>query len=383
MRTPKLEIDFELIWKSVHDELSAAEQDQLQSWRAAHPSNERYYQQAVTFLEQPKGDNPIDIPEAWLGVLQKLEASSKRPFPWRALSGIAASILLLLTVVGYLYWNTPAEAPIVLEPITPGTGKAVLTVGNGQQFALSKGQQLTIDAQDVAINSDGQALQYAPKETSTSEVAYNTLQVPRGGEFFLVLADGTKVWVNADTRLRYPTRFGDQNRRVELKGEAYFEVTPDAARPFVVASAGQEITVLGTSFNVSAYDDDNVIMTTLVEGAVAIAHEAYDLQETLAPEEQAILKKSERSLIRTQVDPWQYIAWKENRFYFQDRPLQDIMTILSRWYDIDVFFDGTDISGIRFTGGFKRYQDFENVKELLEKTDEITMTIKGRTVIIR
>ena len=198
------------------------------------------------------------------------------------------------------------------------------------------------------------------------------------------MSDGTKVWLNAETTLKYPVQFVGAERNVELTGEAYFEVAHNESKPFHVVSGGQSIEVLGTEFNISAYKDDLNIVTTLVKGKVSV-YETYtkNKNQLLKPNGQTTMNRRSGEITSKVVDPKNFIAWKSGAFYFQDKTFDGMMKVLSRWYDINVFYDNEAVREIKFTGRFKRYDDFETVKNLIEKTDEVKFELNGKTVVIK
>jgi transmembrane sensor len=209
------------------------------------------------------------------------------------------------------------------------------------------------------------------------------LKIPRGGEFYLTLSDNTKVWLNSETTLKYPVEFAGEERRVELTGEAFFEVEKDAERPFRVVSDEQVVEVLGTSFNISSYPEDSVILTTLVEGKVNVfLGENPETSQTLLPKHQSFLARGEDRIMQREVDVSEYVAWKDGEFYFRDQSLENIMKTLSRWYDIDVVFNEPQAKDILFTGHLERYENFERILNLIQRTNEVSYSEEGRTITI-
>jgi ferric-dicitrate binding protein FerR (iron transport regulator) len=192
------------------------------------------------------------------------------------------------------------------------------------------------------------------------------------------------VWLNAESQIKYPVVFLGDIRRVELTGEAFFEVAPNKNKPFQVISGDQTIEVLGTSFNVSSYNDDIEVVTTLLEGKVKINQTFGDKKSILlSPNEQSILNKENGSIENIKVDPNHFIAWKSGKFYFKQEKLKDITKVLSRWYDVEIFFANSVAENIRFTGRFKRYENFDHVRSIIELTEEVTFIKKGNTILIK
>src|SRR5690606_3532675 len=263
----------------------------------------------------------------------------------------------------------PAE---VSSDIMPGSNKAVLTSSDGRQVLWdSVGQGvLTADGGSEIIKSEDGNIVYARKGNTVAATSYNSISIPRGGMYKVVLADGTKVWVSSETSLKYPVEFSHKERRVQLSGEAYFEVAKDVHKPFIVEAQGAEVKVLGTQFNVNAYSSHSFVKTTLVEGAVEFRYdrEAVKLkpgQAALASEGQGISNVSYADVERD-------IDWKNGFFIFRDEELESIMTRISRWYDIEVQYEDEALKKQVFGGKFSKNS---TLSELL-KSMELTGTIK-------
>lgn len=383
-------IDFELIQKKLNNSITEQEELTFQQWLKEDESNLEYYQKAIFYFEKGSAfdEQPPNVNKAWEAIEKNI--STPKKLTWRKTIGfgsvIAAMIAYAIFGLNLLDSLNPKmeNNAIVEAEIIPGQSQAVLTLSDGSTKKLKNGEILDQNIDGVDISSDGQSIQYTENTESTSDLKFNTLLVPKGGEFFLKLSDGTKIWLNAETSLKYPVQFVGNQRNVELIGEAYFEVAKDKAKPFNVISGNQTIQVLGTAFNVSSYDDDPQIITTLIEGKVKVNSTGFEKNEQfLLPNQQSIMDKSSGEIIQMDVDPAQVILWKSGKFYFPNQTLGDMMKVLARWYDIDVFYDNETVRNVKFTGSFKRYDEFKNVKEIIEKTNEMKLIIKGRTVIIK
>ena len=217
------------------------------------------------------------------------------------------------------------------------------------------------------------------EDSLSVELQYNILRVPRGGEYSVVLGDGTLVCLNSESELRYPVRFDGEERQVFLRGEGYFEGTKDPDHPFVVEVENARIEVLGTTFNVCSYEEEEQVVTTLVEGMVRLSSENQSV--VLIPNEQGILDK-EGHLIKMEVDVFPYVAWQKGLFVFQQQPLERVMQVVSRWYDVEVVFRNEKTKKISFTGNMRRYSNFEQTVRMLEKTGGLIFNIEGRTIYI-
>ena len=216
------------------------------------------------------------------------------------------------------------------------------------------------------------------KKVQLKEEIFNTLSVPRSTEYQVQLSDGTRVWLNSESELRYPVDFVSTERKVFLRGEAYFQVAKDTNKPFRVVVNDMMVEALGTGFNINAYQDDNCLRTTLVEGKVRVSYSDTRQECILVPGEQAVLK--EGVLTSGQVNVDDIIAWKKGRFVFSDMPLETIANQLERWYDVEIRFDDTVAKYYRFTGVMKRYNELEQVLGLIEETTNVRFKVEGRQV---
>ncbi len=301
---------------------------------------------------------------------------------------VAASIAALLCLGIYLKLqqsqltdSTDNNSNVELVKVLPGSEKAILTLENGQKLVLNE----TNSFKNEKAESDGKSIVYNSKN-KTKEIAYNELSIPRGGEFFIQLADGTKVWLNSESKLKYPINFEKGKlRKVELLyGEAYFDVSSSEKNKgarFRVVTQGQEIEVLGTEFNIKAYKSDNFIATTLIEGRVAVTH--IDSSVILKPAQQAIVINTDSNIVINTVDVDNEIAWKNGFFSFEKQSLSEILKILSRWYDVTIVYEDEAKKNFMFSGVLKRTS---NIKELLiniEKTERVVFEIEGKTIMIK
>ena len=297
----------------------------------------------------------------------------------------AASVVLILTLTIFLRKevNTKLIEPAIVNSIEPGTDRATLTLDDGSQIALEKGA--SIQTRDA--NSNGKEIIYKPKERKTKEVAYNYLTIPRGGQFFIKLSDGTKVWLNSESQLKYPVNFiKGETRKVELVyGEAYFDVSSSSEHngsSFKVYNQSQEIEVLGTEFNIEAYKDETNIYTTLVEGKVSVNSAISN--QILKPNQQTNLNLKEKSLTISEVDVYNETSWKDGVFSFQRKSLGDIMKVLSRWYNIDVQFNDVELKNAGFNGAIGKDQKLEDILETIKNFGVIkNYEIEKQRVILK
>ena len=300
---------------------------------------------------------------------------------------IAASIILL---VGLFVGRTingvrdiHEEQELAKSVMQPGTSKAILMMADGKEVVLEQGQNLNILLNErVRVATSSQGIVYEERGKGMVTEEYNKLTTPIGGEYSLVLSDGTKVFLNADSELKYPVEFSDGKRIVDLKGEAYFEVHKDSLRPFIVRINGAEVTVLGTSFNVNTYGDDGQIYTTLVNGSVRVSSMKNKQEEILKPGMQSVMNVQSGLLTVRKVDVEPYVAWREGRFVFRAMTLDLIMRQLQRWYDFEVFYQNSELKDYEFRGVIKRDMDLDKVLSVIKATTNVDFEVKGKVITI-
>lgn len=312
---------------------------------------------------------------------------------WRWLA--AAAILLVFAAGAWLWLNqhrsaTPIPAPQTMvasvpQDVAPGSNKATLTLADGSAITLDEAQKGVLAQQGttrVMHTGDG-TLAYQPAaHDQAAPVLYNTLSIPRGGQYKLVLPDGTKVWMNSSSSLRFPAAFTGKERRIELTGEAYFEVTHDAAHPFTItvgwAGSRFNVDVLGTHVNVMAYEDEGNAHTTLLEGRVKVS--GAGSAQVLSPGEQARISKNNHTAV-SQADTDEVMAWKNGDFLFTGYGVEQIMRQLSRWYDVDVVYEGKVPDG-HFSGIVNRNNNISQVLKILE-AGGVRFAIDGKKIIVK
>jgi len=304
----------------------------------------------------------------------------------------AASVIMAVTAGSYFVLRhraIPQTAQNQVQDIAPGSNQATLTLANGHTITLNKGLsgKLAQQGQTTINVNGGNAITYTAGQTDT-KVEYNTLTTKRGEQspYPLVLADGTKIWLNAASSIRFPTAFNGKNREVTLNGEAYIEVAHHASQPFRLITKGQTIEDIGTHFNVNAYDDEPVIKTTLLEGSVrVITPKAPTGSEKIAvilkPGQQSVAGNS--SLIVQDADIDQVMSWRNDKFLFNDEPLAAIMRQASRWYNVDVVYTDAGLKEKRFGGVTARFANVSQLLNTLEMTGKVKFTVQGRKIIVQ
>ncbi len=388
MQKERTIIDFEIIWKKINHSTTEQEERLLSGWLKENPAHQRYMDNAMNYFHEGSifEDNKTMSENAWKAMNIKERQSATHRTAW--IISISAAVIAILMAINYLIPNNELSiAPLAMEKaiqIKAGTNKALLILNDGSVHDLTASKSLVLNEGGAEIKSAGDKLQYTRQKNITKEVKYNTLSVPRGGEFFLQLSDGTKVWMNSESELRYPVQFNGKERRVELSGEAFFEVARNEKVPFFVESGEQTVKVLGTEFNISSYKEDQSIYTTLVKGSVEVSLKSMpEIKQILAPNEQSSVNKLETQILKHIVDPYNYVAWKDGRFVFDDQTLGAIMKKLSKWYNVEVVFASDEQRDFRFTGDLQRYADFGEVLKKIGKTNEVKFIIEKNKITIR
>ncbi|HMF72741.1 MAG TPA: FecR domain-containing protein, partial [Flavitalea sp.] len=265
--------------------------------------------------------------------------------------------------------------------IATGSNKASLTLSDGTTIVLDDAANGLLTTQagiKISKTTDGQLKYDASRPQPSHANGFNTIHTPRGGQYQVVLPDGSSVWLNAASSLKFPTVFSGNERKVELTGEAYFEVAKNKVKPFIVASGNQTLEVLGTHFNVNAYQDDGKIRTTLLEGSIKVSHTQTNAFSLLVPGQQAELRKEIKV---TKVDVKQSIAWKNGYFVFASENIQTLMQKIARWYDVDVEYEGR-VTTEGFVGSISRFEDVSEVLHMLQLTGMVHFKIVGRKIIV-
>jgi len=324
---------------------------------------------------------------------EDIQIPRKKISPWKS---YAAAIALLISIcgLGYFYLHQRSstktkeklatQATLQNQDLAPGGNKAKLTLADGSVVILDSLHNGSIAHQggiDIQKLGNGHLTYNGSNTMLNATVLFNHISTPRGGTYQITLADGTKVWLNAASELKFPTTFVGATREVNLKGEAYFEVAKNASKPFLVHTDRQTVQVLGTHFDVNAYQDEPVTKTTLLEGMVKVtaignAHQ----QTTLAPGQQATLQPSGKLTLNLHPDLEQVTGWKEGYFVFHSTDLRSILRLISRWYDADIEYKSPD--NPVFTGQISKALPVSKVFALLSLTNEVHYSIEGKTIIV-
>jgi ferric-dicitrate binding protein FerR (iron transport regulator) len=353
--------------------LNDRDQQVLNSWLAENPANVELLHEVIEVLDTPVEDEALKasanrVYEA-IGFITPLVRPVHRIHFLRNRWWWAAALLIGITTVTYLTWH-PAPKQMLAVKIQPGKDVAILTLADGTTITLDSASNGIITQQgNVKITKlpTGE-LVYTPEGSNVQETLYNTMTTPKGGQYKLTLPDGSKVWLNAASSITYPAAFVGKERTVTIKGEVYFEVAKNENMPFHVKANNITVDVLGTNFNIMAYEDEPAIKTTLITGAIKVNG------HLLKPGQQAVNER-----ITDNADIEEVVAWKNGLFEFNQQPIVSIMQQISRWYDVDIQYQGA-IKSKTFTGQISRYADITTVLKMMELTGGIHFKVSDRTV---
>ena len=362
-----------------------AEERELHTWLAEDQQREEMFRRLMSreawnanlrrFVKSPEEEK-----ETWRRILNRTVRREKR-LRQRLWIQRAALFLLPLTV-GAIAWWTASREDYQLEKsatpsISPGRAQAELILPQGEHIMLGEETAIIgsgIENKDHTLNYQVSAPY--PKEQQES---LHILRIPRGGEYTLVLADSTVVFLNAESKLQYPARFEGKERKVYLSGEAYFDVKANPEKPFIVTAGGMDVRVYGTEFNVTAYEGESV-RTVLVEGKVGVKTTEGSEEVQLHPGQMA--EREGNGIVVQEVDTYTYTAWKDGKFVFEEENIERIMERLARWYNLNVFYANESVKNQLFNGVLTRFTEVEDILRVIEQTATVEFEIKGNTVIV-
>ncbi|WP_297252662.1 FecR domain-containing protein [uncultured Prevotella sp.] len=377
-----------LIAKQISGELDKEEQIRLENWRKESPENERLFDEIrneENITANLRRRNSFNTDMGWEKVNEGIHKYRfrKRVFRICRYAAMLAMPLVIAALVTFQIINENKNDKTIAatEQILPGSTKATLTLDNGEIVDLiaTKGERLE-ESDGTLIKIDSATLNYKHgANAADGKIAYNKVSVPRGGEYKLVLSDGTRIHLNSMSSLRYPVSFGSKTRQVELDGEAYFEVSK-TGQPFIVNANGIDVEVLGTTFNLSAYKDEPR-QTTLVSGSVRV-RTGNGNSRIIKPSQQASIAPGANQIDVRTVDTAFYTSWIHGKIKFKDQRLEDIMKTLSRWYDMDIVYADKEAKNLRFGCYVNRYEEISPLLELLRNTGSVKIETKGKTIKI-
>jgi ferric-dicitrate binding protein FerR (iron transport regulator) len=382
-----------------------AEEQELMQWLASQAGDDELERLMAKAWDQFKSAKPVFSEQQSGSMLQHILQSRPANQPviplqkkkWFIRFAAAAALLLLLSAaVGWLFnrnlQTTPQQAQQKIQTVPAGIGpandKAILTLANGEQIILDDAANGNITSQSgvTVIKLNGQLSYNTPPAGNSHEIVYNTITTAKGKQYRLILEDGSSVWLNATSSLRFPVSFPGNERRVQLNGEGYFEIAKDNRRPFHVMLRTNNgidkgtVAVLGTTFNINSYDNESSTKTTLLEGSVGVSSTAGK-PVVLKPGQQADLKGSQISVI-ADANTDQVLAWKNNLFNFDNERIEDIMRQLARWYDIDVKYEGA-LPDKHYFGSIRRQVKLAEILNMLEIAGGISFTLEGKSLLIK
>lgn len=379
----------DLIAKKIQGKITLEEAGDLQKWLTEDQANANFFERISSnqhLLSQLEIYQMFDKDKAWALLEPKVSMPKVVQFNARKLLRYAAAILLPLLIGGlswYLFNPTPEDSLASIDTvIQPGVQKATLVLADGGIVDLqAETSEKKIRQGNALITNQNHALNYVAESGSGNDLqlVFNDLKTPRGGGYQLKLADGTKVWLNAASALKFPVAFTDSTRQVFLEGEAYFEVAHNG-KPFIVSSEEQDIRVLGTSFNVSAYSGELYHTTTLVEGSIQLLGTGID--QVLVPNEQALLERTNAELKVKEVNTNIYTSWVRGKIEFDNDNLESVMRKLSRWYDFEYSFENNQAKNYHFTGRIENTQSISSILDMLELTTNVRFELEGKTILI-
>ncbi len=382
-------ISASLIYRKIEGKLSVVEEERFEAWLKEGQEHREYYERMRRMYQQ---ENVQDvgiggIQDVWAVFEKRVQGQRKieRKRRWMWVMSAAAAVAIVLCCCLFVYYraNTEQKVNVAVQKIVPGQYNAVLEMADGATYQLGEQQYSLQEKTGNQIKVDSTLLSYLPvnkRSDVLQDIVYNKLSVPKGGEYRIELEDGTKVWINSASRLRYPVVFSSNSREVYLEGEAYFEVQRDVDRPFIVHSGEQKVTVLGTSFGISCYASEANDYTTLVSGKVKVDFERGKQSFMLEPGMQVAYNKESGIAIEKKVDVAEFVAWKNGKYIFNQKRLEDILSTLSRWYDFEVFYRNEDVKEVLFSGELRRFDDFSYLLRLIERTSDVKFVIDKKVV---
>lgn len=381
---------YELIADYSNGSLSPADAEQLRQLVDTDMEARQLFRdirQAEKLLKTIHGQDTLSPREDWKNFSRTLARSRRkdRRLHWMIGTAVAASVGLMLI---FMYPDSRPidipEQPVAQTRIEPGSVKAILSYANGETIHLTPSASSRIIAPDgsTIVNDSLEGLQYNKDNRETGQAApLHKITVSPGGEYRFTLPDGTRVWINSSSEIQFPSQFFGSTREIYMKGEIYLEVAPDKSRPFIVHSGDDQVRVLGTKFNITAYPEEQKTITTLVAGSVEFKHK--DTKIRLSPGEQSIMDHTTDQLQKQKVDVSIYTSWISGTFEYENVSLSYIIRQLSRWYDVQFTFEATEFREHPFTGIVKRNQTLEEVLTIIGKTTSIKFEISGRNIIIK
>ena len=380
----------EIIYKYLNKEpLSNEELLILDDWKIKNQKNDMFLKN----MESLKKDRELsqrlhkELDDTYFATRKKLEYHKSKATRtlWYRIS--AASVLLILVITSALFIGRNSGPDNYVGNIEPGSHQATLELADGSKIELSPLVKDVVKDQDAVINIDKGMVSYKGTNNVDTLIAdsivYNTIVIPRKGEYKIILSDGSSIWLNAESKLKYPLKFKGKERRVFLEGEAYFEVAHNSSMPFIVETEAQELAVLGTKFNITAFPDESSVQSTLVSGSVKINVKNSDKKVLLIPGQQAVVDKDSRNLKVNSVDVSEITAWKEGFFSLENVTMEEFLNRLSRWYDVKFVFEDDSARGLAFRGSVPRYDNLISVLDMLQAISPVEFKYQKNEIEVK
>ena len=369
-------------------DITEEERQELEDWCEEAPRNRKLFEQICQedlFSKERYVYEKINDTKAFSVFEKRVRKVSSRSIGnwWK----YAAVLLFPILVVGsWKLMHETEQVSIVassVAPIQPGCSQAVLVLDDGRKVFLKEEEEGVIsEDKEITVTGEKDRLVYTSSEgKNVDEIRFNELEVPRGGEYKVRLADGPLVYLNSATRMKYPVKFDEKERKVYLSGEAYFEVAKDPERPFFVEMEGVEVRVYGTSFNVNTHQEGN-IQTVLVKGSIGVKVLSSGMESVIRPGQMAEFKQGNTKVDVKDVNVAVYTDWKDGIFRFENQRLEDILAVLSNWYDMNVFYQTVSVKELHFSGYMERYKDVSVILEAITLSTGVTFSIQGKTIIV-
>ena len=377
------QIEWDIIERKLEGVLSSDEEIRFREWVETSEENKIYFHKLETFYKENgfvKEITEQDVDMSWgkfAEQLKKEKRRKRRTLRYWAISGVAACLLVGVLISTWMGRDNsvPSEET---KTIVAGGSKAVLWLSNGEKVELENNVDELKEASVRIVNS-GSVLSYEKnQDTVLKGRVMNKVETPRGGEYGITLADGTRVYLGALSKIEYPVAFDGTKRVVKASGEVYFEVARDTAHHFVVEMTNLDVEVLGTSFNVRDYADEDYVEATLVSGKIKV--NAGEESCILEPNYQAVLDKKNNTLETKEVDVSEFVDWKSGKLNVRNKRLEDILNRLSKWYDVYVFYVNEEAKDIRFYANIDRYSDMNELLDKFEKTGQVEFRVKGNVI---
>lgn len=375
----------QIIVRSCLGECTENERIRLEQWCAESQAHEDFYRRISSQdnLELKLRElSSINTQQAFIYNQRILRRRAVRCMVKRSLPYAACLVVVLGISLGWLLYDRQQEVLKDMQVLLPGMKQAELVLADGSTVRLVPEMYEKFQEGGAEIAVSGNSVDYSGCGTDTA-MLYNTIRTPLGGEYVVVLSDGTEVWLNAMSQLTYPVNFRGNERTVKLSGEAYFKVKQDTSQPFCVDFRGYRVKVLGTTFNVKAYKDEDQWQATLCTGSVSLQDIVRKETIMLEPGKQAFYNINTRATEVREVETNLYTAWTKGEFRFDNTSVEEIFDVLKRWYTIEVFYENERVRHEVFTGKLPRFSNLQMILNIMEKVSDIHFELKGHTLLVR